>query len=357
MVYLISMLLTVLFSYLYLKRKRSSAGGVYVDVFRKRIYLDRVLLFLLAVFPVWFITAFRYDVGTDYLYTYVKYFEHSSYGWRPYDEPLFQLLNNFILTFSDNYVWLFVITGAIINILFFYFIFKYSVTPITSIVIYFVSSFFFNSLNNIRQYLAMSIAVFAFTNKNFIKSLIIILFASMFHFSALLYVPVLLASKLRFRRKDFMIFSAIAFISVPFICKLSIYLLQFTKYSYFLDSGSGFSLLIIIVNVLIFIACLFYYDERDKEYQKYAILQLITVCLCIFSIFFKNEEFTIRLIRLPMIFQLILVPKIISKERNRACRALVLCGIVLSYFVFTFYTVYLMGGLEVFPYQFIFGRM
>ena len=96
-VYLSAFIFTLFFAYLYSK------------VHNKRI---KKFMFLLVIFPFWFISAFRYDVGTDYFNTYVKYYEHTKLGWKPYrTEPLFQLLNNVLVRLNCNVVWLFIITS------------------------------------------------------------------------------------------------------------------------------------------------------------------------------------------------------------------------------------------------------
>ncbi|MDE7384823.1 MAG: EpsG family protein, partial [Anaeroplasmataceae bacterium] len=130
LVYLFGLCLTLFFSNLYISNYNS---GKKTKTFSNYNF-KKVICFLLAIFPFWFITAFRYDVGTDYLYTYVKYFEHFQKGWRPYShEPLFQLLNICLVSLNLSYVWLFAISGFIIIACMFYYIFKYSPMPIYSV--------------------------------------------------------------------------------------------------------------------------------------------------------------------------------------------------------------------------------
>ncbi|MDE5545827.1 MAG: EpsG family protein, partial [Anaeroplasmataceae bacterium] len=304
-----------------------------------------------------------YDVGTDYLYTYVKYFEHFQKGWRPYShEPLFQLLNICLVSLNLSYVWLFAISGFIIIACMFYYIFKYSPMPIYSVVIFFCSSIFFNSLNNVRQYIAIAIAIIGLSQKNVIKTIVFIGIAAMFHMTAIIYIAVYILIRFlknkRITQSNMLTFSIICMIATPIFIILLKKLLAITPYSYFLNSlDGGFSILIILVNFIVFIFTLFYYDNKDKEYQKLALFQLITVICCISSMLLRNEELWMRIMRMFSVFQIILIPKIVLREKNKISRIFLIFVFVLIFSVYTFYTVYLHGGLEVFPYHFVFGKV
>lgn len=362
MVYLITFSITLFFSYIYLSKfKRKTLVYNYADVSPRRkpsIYFERkiqkLILFLLAVLPVWFITAFRYDVGTDYLYTYVKFFEQIQLGYSPYNEPLFQLLNITFVSLHLDYVWLFAACGAIINICVFKLIFDRSANPLLSIAIYFCAAIFFNTLNNVRQFLAISIAAFAFfQNKNW-KSIAIILIAGLFHFSAFLYFPLWLFAKIRLKRRGYMILSAVAIALVPLFAFGMIKILEHTRYSYFINYSSGYSIITVLINVIVYLLTCFYYDKNDSDYMLLANIQLITLCLCFCGMIIQNEELWMRFIRMTTFFHIFLIPRIIKKERSKDWRFIIGCFFILMFLVYTVYTVYMCGGLGVFPYKFIF---
>ncbi|MDE6047826.1 MAG: EpsG family protein, partial [Anaeroplasmataceae bacterium] len=341
-VYITAFIVTLLFSTGFIKFRESYKNSKFSRTIDYKIY--SAFLFLMAVFPLWFITAFRYDVGTDYLYTYVKYFEHTSYGWKPYrHEPLFQLLNTVLVSLNLSYVWLFAISGMLILGFLFYYIFKFSPKPLYSIVIFFCSSFFFNSLNNVRQYIAIAIAIIGFSQKNTIKAFIIILIATLFHLTAIVYIPLYIVMNLMFAKpvkKSKMIkLSILSIVLAPALCFILKKIIVLTPYAYFLDSqNGGYSLLIIIVNIIIFIFTLFYYDSKDKIYQKFAFLQLLTALCCVCSVFLQNEEMWMRIIRITSTFQIILLPKIILKEKNHLSRYAVGLIFIAIYSVYTLYT-------------------
>lgn len=359
-VYLCAFILTLIFSYLYVKKCRPVCpiGGVSVENNPKNAKteygLRRLLYFIVAVFPIWFITAFRFDVGTDYSYTYVKFFELTQLGQQPYNEWLFQLLNNLLVELGLSYVWLFAVCGAVINVITFKLIFDHSANPLYSIAIYFCSAIFFNTLNNVRQYVAIAIAVLAFFKDKNWKSLLIIAVACLFHSSAVLFFVFFILSKIRLNKTQLLVFSLILLVVSPLAVLLLKDILSETRYSYFIGYSTGYSLMTVLINLGLTFLTLVYYDEKDKKFRMLAIMQLLSFILCIWSMIMQNEEFWMRLIRMPSFLQIILVPQILKNVKSSFTRNFLGLCILGAYSFYTIYTVIIMGGLEVLPYQFVF---
>lgn len=361
MIYLITFIFTITFSFFYVRKfVRNPVGGSDIAVSRKKTNdsferkFKKLFLFVLAVFPIWFITAFRYDVGTDYLLTYVKFFKETQLGYSPYNEPLFQFLNVLFVKLNLNYVWLFAVCGAIINIAVFKLIFKRSAYPVLSIALYFCAAIFFNTLNNVRQFLAISIAAFAFFKDRNWKSVLIIAIACLFHFSAVFFLPIWLFSKIRLKRRGFAILTLITLLFTPLFAFGLLKVLANTRYGYFINYSSGFSILTVLINVIIYLFVLFYYDKNDSRYQILANIQVISLFLCLCSVFIQNEEFWMRFIRMTTFFHMLLLPQIVRKEKSKKWRFYIGTFFILMYLGYTVYTVYMCGGLDVIPYKFIF---
>lgn len=351
MVYLIAFALTMIFSYIYIKYQKKE---FYHSKISQKII--KLLLFLLMCFPLWFISAFRYNVGTDYMYTYVKYYnEILQYGYKPYKkEIIFQFMNDILVFFNLGYQWIFILTSSIIVPLTMYFITKYSTNPLYSILFYFVSAFFFNTLNNVRQHIAIAISLIAFYKDKSWKSLLIIAMSGFIHLSSWVMIPIFLISKINLSKKRMLYLTLSLGLISPLASLAVVKILSHTKYNYFEFSKSGFSVLTVIVNFITYALAIYYYDNDDKEYKSLCVLQLLTVFFCFLSMIIQNEEFWMRVIRMTSIFQLCLIPKMLLKEKNKKYKAIVGIGVLAMNFVFTFYTIYLQGGLEVFPYHFCF---
>ena len=94
------------------------------------------------------------------------------------------MLNKICCLITHNPQIIFIITSIAINGSIFYLIFKYSKNPLLSIVIYFIGAYYFESMNIIRQYLGVSILLFAFPlikEKKYIKVLILCTIAYFIH--------------------------------------------------------------------------------------------------------------------------------------------------------------------------------
>lgn len=143
--YLIALIISLVFSLLYVK-----------DSEHKKIY------FILSVLPMIFISGFRYHLGTDYDYRYVPDFKYMSRGYSPDNLEIgFQLIVRVILLFTKNPQYLFLVTSIFTLGILYLFMFKNTRYPCISILVFFLGGYFFNSMNILRQYIAMSLLICA----------------------------------------------------------------------------------------------------------------------------------------------------------------------------------------------------
>lgn len=162
--------------------------------------VSKIIFQILAVLPFIIISSIRYNVGTDYFFRYVpNYLDIVNNKVVPSLEPLFVLLIKFCIFFTANPTILFVITSILINGMVFYAIFKYSKSPVLSIIIYFLGSFFFGSMNIVRQFLAMFIILVSyrllFSEKYKFLYIIPVIIATLFHTMSLIYLVLLFLNK------------------------------------------------------------------------------------------------------------------------------------------------------------------
>lgn len=353
MVYIIAFVLSWIFAKIYIYNKEK-----YLNT---KCKLSKKLLvgasFLLMIFPLWFISAFRYDVGTDYFNTYVKYFEHTKLGWKPYSEVLFQGLNDLLVYLNCDVVWLFIITSFVFLFFIFKTIVKNSENIFQSLIILFVSSIFFSSLNNVRQYVGLAIGLYGLMSTKNVKAIIFIIIGSMIHMSVILFLPFIFLKKLVFNKSSIIILTIFLLMSSPILCYIIRVILMNTKYNYFINiENSGYPLLYIIVNFIILFFSLLYFKNKDEKMSFLVLMQIFSCVFCLCSMFLQNEELWMRIIRITSIFQILLIPKLCTSIKYRLDRRVVFFSILTAYGIYTIYTVYLMGGLAVFPYTFVFGR-
>lgn len=147
------------------------------------------LKFLAASFPFWFITIFRYDVGTDYMqYLYGYYYE--GIGESREKEIVFQSLIDFshYINFPFFMITLF---GTLVCFNTFYLIYKLSPNIKQSVILFFLSGFFFISLCMMRQAASTSlffIALIFFLRRNYIIYFTITILCYFLHSTGGVYV-------------------------------------------------------------------------------------------------------------------------------------------------------------------------
>lgn len=134
------------------------------------------------------ISGFRYEIGSDY-HNYVFLFDH------PDDYPLleygFKYLVLFIKFMGGSVQHLFLFTSALTILLLAYTINKYNGRFFfTALSVYVISFVYFESMNTVRQAIAMSFMCYAvcsyFYNRRLILFMLFVVLSSLFHSSAVL---------------------------------------------------------------------------------------------------------------------------------------------------------------------------
>lgn len=237
-------------------------------------YISNLYIFLV----IFFISAFRINVGTDYFGHYLLY-EYIEKGQLSveYKEPLFLLLCLFA---QKTYLGYFFVIGAMSFITFYpiYFISKKESSPLIQII-YFLS-FYLYSQCLMRQYTSISLGVLG--TYYFLKEgreklgLFWIALGAMFHLSFWAYFIVLLLSKYIKLNTFFTI--VLIFISYIVVIKLNIFgkvgnIFGFTEYGRYLEStnknnqateiGSGLGVLLRYIQyIIMYYICIKYINPK-----------------------------------------------------------------------------------------------
>jgi len=357
--YIICFLPTMFFAYYsrrgYLRYKKRSTLVNLVDYYG---------YFLLALIPLTILGGIRYDVGTDYMFTYYPNFYKILAGEREYTEVGFYYLNKFIQVFSSNAQILFFIT----NFLFVFFLIrvnvKYSKNIRLSFVITFLSCIYFYSLNNVRQAISAVLILNALpylVKRQFWKFLIIILLSCIFHYSALIFIPIYLIINWRVVKKYFLPIAFIMLIAMPALTNIAILILSHTKYVYFIESyfnnGNSNYVNILFTFILLFIAYLTLYKRRFKDKYAWVFLSihLFAFLFSYSSLFIKVSEMISRLTFYFIIFQVVSIPYIIYKNKYLSNKIAIGFTYLLLYGFYFVYYILIKGYYGILPYQTIFG--
>lgn len=139
------------------------------------------------------IAGLRNNIGDTYYYMYA--YRLSDFTWEQIiaeKDIGFGILQMILKSYTENPQLLVFLTALITNVLIVYVLYKYSKLFEIGIYVYITSGLYIVSMNGIRQFLASAI-VFAATNYlfkgNWKKYFFVVAFASLFHQSALILIP------------------------------------------------------------------------------------------------------------------------------------------------------------------------
>ena len=242
---------------------------------------------VLYALPLFLLSALRGDtVGGD-LENYLPNFDAYYYLNRISDilgysshEPGYVLFAKLISLISPTHRFYIIVTSFCCLLGPFYLIYKYSRVPGLSVLMYYSLGFYTNTMNNIRQSLAISICCFAVPfvlDKQFRKFILLVIIATMFHYSAALFV---FAFFLSLKEYTFKRFFLILGSGVGIYCLMGISLLQyvmtFAIFKYdpeaLMDKpSSGWSLLVFYVILLVFEIIV--YVKRKNNLNEVAVNQ------------------------------------------------------------------------------------
>lgn len=160
---------------------------------------------MLAFGGLFTVSAIRYAVGYDYI-LYANWFNSlrlMSDGelMRWTREKGFSLPAKILADAGFGYQVMFAVIAFVIAAGVMALIYRYSSVSWVSVTMFLASGLYFNSMNFMRQFIAAIIIAFALpyiTRGHFFRFLGLVLFASVFHVSALLLVPFYFVFKIRF---------------------------------------------------------------------------------------------------------------------------------------------------------------
>ena len=170
----------------------------------------KIELLLLVLIGIWLfcVSAFRDNVGIDF-----HVYEHDFNTIRElpvwqsgyfYYERGYLILNILLAVFFTDFQWVAIFCAGITVGLVIVTIYKYSEHALLSVLLYLGLAIYYASFCLIRQNIAVSIILCSFgfiKKKKTVKAILVVLFASLFHYSALVFIPVLLLMRVRLSKK------------------------------------------------------------------------------------------------------------------------------------------------------------
>lgn len=335
--YLLLLLLIGFFLYLHLR-------------YKKKIYRH------IVTFIVIFVAIFRYQVGYDYI-TYYDIIKSENSALVNYlYTPLSAAFAHIAIYFHSPQL-LFILFGIPIYMLLFNAFKRYSSNYALSIII-FMAFFFYGSLSTIRQFLAIAICVYGFryvVDRKFIKYLLCIILACLFHPSA--FVSIIIYFIYRMRLKYIILCTICAAILKHFIFDI---LITYGIYDGYLTESNGLEggAITRIIQLLIFASCLVIWYITNKQRTSVINNSLIYILFTGLSMnFMFDSHIGGRIASYFSIYFCLLVPNIIAQCSNNLRRQLTMCYSVIFigyYFAYLYMPMIKNLPSSYIPYKFIF---
>lgn len=304
-----------------------------------------------------FIAGFRsIDIGTDTENYYLFYYRIlNNYQFISRYEPLFQLLNYFVVKLKLGFEWV-TFLSSVLTIIPLYFAFnKSSRFPLFSWFVYIAFCYYFQSFNIMRQSIAMSWVLLAIcyldSNKSFFdkksnrKTIIYTIIAILFHYTAVL---VLLIYFLNYILSKYKLWYPIQIGSFAFGLVLSGPLFKvLTSILPFYDKFEvKENFLSSLINLLILnIAFIFFMNivkVKDKWFNLF-------FCYIVFTNLVLQLPFASRPLLYAGIALCIFFPNMIINNKMGFKLRPIICLIIISYCMFRYLRLY--NGGEIFPYE------
>ena len=208
----------------------------------------------------------------------------------------FHALTKAITYITSNVSCYFAITSVIICISLGKFIHENADNKIYSIFFYYTIGLFAFSLAGLRQALAMSICLFAYKaikDKKFIKFILIVGFAFLFHKSAVCFLLAYPIAWFKWKRNNILIVVALYSIVCVFFKKLYSAIAQWLGYDNYGIESTGNGGIFLVILIIISIICLIYKNKlllKNSQNIIFINLHFAVLAIWIFRLFTRTVE-------------------------------------------------------------------
>jgi transmembrane protein EpsG len=290
------------------------------------------------------VSGLRANIGDTYFYKHS--YENNDFTWdqiETMDSVGFGILQMILKRFSDDPQILIFTTAIITNIIIVYVFLKYSRHFELSTYVYITGGLYLVTMNGIRQSLTAAIIFMAtryIIKGNFIAYSLIVLFASTFHESALVLIPIYFLVRYRAWSRATLMLLLIAVVIVIGFDQFSSILftsLENTQYGHYkgFQEGGANVIRVAVFGFPLFIAFLGRERLREIFPESDYIVNMALIGFVFMIVSTQNWIFARFNIYFEL-YQLILVGWIVKVFREKEQRFVYL-GLIVCYFVYYFY--------------------
>lgn len=320
---------------------------------RSKKHYCLILGFLLFVIAALRATSVGVDSGQYARHFYnIQQIDFKLLTVHYHKDPTFYYLIKIITSISSNHQWMFVIIGAAYAYSISRFIYKYSKDSMVSFIMLITMSYFAFSLTGLRQIMALSIILFSYDyiiRKHLLKFVLTVIIASLFHQSALLFLPAYFINNKKVNSIKVIIGVLAAFIVFASRSLLLsvVQIFMYENYSIDYDQGAG-GWTTILVYFLIIIVSVVFSKQIKNEYSPFFLKMMYVGALI--QMFVPLQPNIFRVSMYYNIVSIILIPDILETQKDKFSKliaySLFFVLMSIQYYVFTYYD----AGVQ--PYKF-----
>lgn len=308
--------------------------SIFAYVFSKYHVKKGDLWFLIFAGVVLFLyTALRGEmVGDDtdgYLRSYNTFRKYSFkqiigiYNSNTQKDPTYYFLGWIFSRIFSNGQWWLAFIGAVYLSSVMIVIYKESVNPFLSVLVFTILTFFLFSLNGLRQVIAMSftgLSYFSIKKRKPITFTLLVLIGSLFHVTALIFLIAYPMARWKLGVLHIISFVISIILFVSFQSTIRGWIAKYIGFEHLTHYGdreesltfSGF-----IIQFAIFVFALVYYHNVRKKYKYADILYNLSFIGLVFQLFSSMIAEFFRISMYFSFFNIILIPLVISAEPNK----------------------------------------
>ena len=330
------------------------------------------LFIVIAMTSLVVVSGFRYKSGTDFS-TYTENFQYLNMETNSKNQETsndssqesdvgFDILCKMLYKINTDPQIMFFTTALITNVLIVLTLMKYSRRFELSMWLYITTFVYYSTFNGLRQWMASAIVFvgtkYLIEERNFKKYLLLVLFASLFHESVLVMIPIyfFIDSNTFSKRNLLMIlgfmFAVFAYsLFLPILARV----LEGTQYYHYIqifesDTNGINPLRLAVYFAPVGMACFFYNQLNPNNDIKFD--RLLNLCIIGFLVMFMalRQVFFARLIFYFDVYYLLLIPRLIDIG-DKSFKRFLYFSIVVGYFAFS-YLLLITGESWIVPYTF-----
>lgn len=331
--------------------------GAFFSTFGRNTKKGKIFFTTLFGLFLIIVSSYRdYSVGDDtlnYFWIFINA-KNMSYSQIFFEDSTvdfgYLIYNKFLGYFSEDPQIVLIFNAIIINVPILYYLYKNAKNLYFSLYLYIVLYFYSDSLNIMRQFIVISfflIAMEKLRQKKIFKYILIIIFASTIHASALILILVPLLFYMKPTVLNSVILgSLISIVTVILFVNPNIIYLFAGSYSRYLDTGWGSpaqiggSYIIVIIQLVLYLLSVFiiYLDSpklSDENIQMIFVASIMMLISASLGLLRSNIPVVYRLIYYFSFFQVLLIPDIANflfREKK-----LVIIIISIAYFIYYVY--------------------